>query len=308
MLVPTLLIAIALVAISLVASFVTLSGRKTAAARFAKRFGLEVPDGFEPTIRAGVEARRVGAPIGTGISVAIATVLILLTPNLSLLATWWCLFGAYLVGASLGSTAATLIAEQRRDRGAVRVARINAVSVGDYVSLLQTNLVRIFVALAVLAFAADGWLAISVSPRYLSVVSGVIAGLAVVTLGVYEVVSRQLVARGALAGTSAELAWDDGLRSYALTNLSGTVGLLPLYSLIAYDTLLINSAGIGSNPLFPVFTGFAPIAATVGILALVVLMTRVRTRQYFLRRLWPELASKVDDNLAGVYTSIVGGR
>jgi hypothetical protein len=304
----TILIAVALFLISLVASLIARSQRKTAAVRFARRFGLEVPEGLEPTIRAGVEARRIGAPVGVAIGVAVATVLLLVNPGLNLLATYWCLFGAYLVGASLGSTTAILIAEQRRDSGTVRMARMNAVSTRDYVSPVQTWFVWFFVALAVVVFGADCWLTVSVSPHFLSVVSGVIAGLAVLTLAAYEIIAHRLVRRGAIAGTPLELAWDDGLRSYALTNLSATVGLIPLYSLIAYDTLLFNSTGIYSSPFFGVFTAFAPIAATVGILTLITVTTQTRTRQYFLRRLWPELATKVDVNVAGTYTSIMGGR
>jgi hypothetical protein len=308
MVLATLLVAAALVIISVVASLIARSQRKTAAARFGQRFGLDVPEELERTILAGVEARRIGSPIGTAIGVTIATVLLLLNPGLNLLATWWCLFGAYLVGLTLGSTAAILIAEQRRDRGSVRVARPTAVTVNDYVSPLQTGFARFAVALAVLVFATDCWLALSVSPHYLSLVSGILAALGVATLVTYEIIAHRLVSRGALAGTPLELAWDDGLRSYALTNLSGTVGLIPLYSLLAYDTLLLNSAGIASNPFYTVFVGFLPIATTVAILTFILLTTRIHARQYFLRRLWPQLATKVDDNVAGTYTSVMGGR
>jgi hypothetical protein len=307
MFLATILIAAALFLISLSASLIVSRG-KTAVARFARLFGLEVPDGLRSTIRSGIMARRIGAPIGTAVGVGIATVLLLLNPGTSLLATWWCLFGGYLAGASLGGTTAILIAEQRRDRSIVRVARTSAVTVRDYVSPVQTVFMRTFVVIAVLVFAGDCWLARSVSPRYLSVVSGIIAGLAVVTLIIYEVVSRQLIARGASAGTSLELAWDDGLRSYALTNLSLTVGLISLYSLIAYDTLLVDPTGISSAPLFSVFTGLLPIAATVGIFGLIAFTSGTRPRQHFLRRLWPALAPAVDANVTGTYTSIMGGR
>lgn len=308
MVLATILLAAALILISIIASLIAMSQRKTAAARFGKRFGLEVPDGLEPTIRAGLEARRIGSPIGTVITVTIAAVLLLLNPGLNLLAVWWCLFCAYLVGVTLGSTIAILIAEQRRDRGVVRIARPNAVTVKDYVSPFQSAFARFAVIVAVLAFGWDCWLAASVSPHYLSVVSGIIAALGLATLVAYEIIARRLVAKGALAGTPLELAWDDGLRSYALTNLNGTTALVPLYSLIAYDTLLLNTTGLVSNPFFAVFTGLFPIVATVGIFTVVVVMTRFHTRQYFLRRLWPALAAKVDDNVAGTYSSIMGGR
>ena len=142
MFVATILLALALIVISVVASLIAWSQRKTAAARFGKRFGLDVPEGLEPSIRAGIEARRIGSPIGTAICVVIAAVLLLLNPGLNLLATWWCLFGAYLVGLTLGSTTAILIAEQRRDHGTVRVARPKAVSVNDYVSPFQSGFAR----------------------------------------------------------------------------------------------------------------------------------------------------------------------
>jgi hypothetical protein len=247
MFIATILLALALIAISVIASLIAGAQRRTAAPRFGKRFGLEVPDGLEPSIRDGIEARRIGSPIGTAICVVIAAVLLLLNPDLNLLAIWWCLFGAYLVGLTRGSTAAILFAEQRRDRGTVRVARSKAVSVNDYVSPFQTGFARFAVVLAVLVFAADCWLAASVSPNYLSLVSGILAALGIATLIAYEVIAHRLTSKGALAGT-------------------------------------------------------------VGVLTLVLLMTRIHSRQHVLRRLWPELAVKVDNNVAGTYTSVMGGR
>jgi hypothetical protein len=308
MVVATLLIAAALIVISVTASLIAISQRKTAAQRFSRRFGLDVPDGFEPTIRAGLEARRIGAPIGVVIGVVIATTLLLANPGLTLLATWWCLFGAYLLGATLGGTTAILLAERRRDASVVRVARTSALTVGDYVPPFQTVFSYICIGLAIVAFAGDVWLSIAVSPYFLSIVSGVVAAIGVVALICYLVISHRLVSRGAIAGTPLELAWDDALRSYALTNLSTVVCLIPLYSLVAYDALLVNPAGIDANPLFSVFTGLLPIAATFGIVAAVVVTTLTRSRQHFLRRLWPELAPKVDPNVSGTYTSVMGGR
>jgi hypothetical protein len=57
--------------------------------------------------------------------------------------------------------------------------------------------------------------------------------------------------------------------------------------------------------MFAVYTGLFPVATTVVIVALVAFMTRIRARQYFLRRLWPTLAVHVDDNVAGAYTSMM---
>ena len=308
MVLATVLIGVGLIVISVAASLIAMTQRKTAAARFARRFGLDVPEGFEPTIRAGLEARRTGSPIGVVIMVVIATVLLLLNPGLTLLATWWCLFGAYLLGATLGATTGILLAERRRDASVVRVARTTAVSVNDYVSPFQGVFSFVCVGISLLAFAADIWLSIAVSSHFLSIVSGIIAGLGVITLVVYQVVSHRLVSRGVIAGTRLELAWDDALRSYALTNLNSVVCLISLYSLVAYNTLLVNPAGITSNPLFTVFTGLLPIAATFGIIAVVALTSITHSRQHFLRRLWPELAAKVDSNVAGTYTSVMGGR
>jgi hypothetical protein len=127
----------------------------------------------------------------------------------------------------------------------------------------------------------------------------------------YEVISHRLVTKGALAGSTLELAWDDALRSYALSNLNMMVALVPLYSLIGYDTVWVNGPlshieRIISQPAFNVYGGLLPIGGAVLVLCLVALITRVRYRQYFLRRLWPSLATKVDDNVAGAYTSMMG--
>jgi hypothetical protein len=307
----TILIGIGLVLIMAITWLVGRSQQKTAVVRFSRRFGLDVPDGMEPAIRAGVMARHTGALVGTIITEAIAVVVLLLFPGFQLLSIWWCLFASYLVGAGVGSAVAILIAEQRREQGVVRVARTSAVTVDDYVPPMQAWFARICVVLGILAFAGDIWLAVGSSAAYLSLVSGVLVGLGIVMLVVYEVVSRRFVAKGALAGSTLELAWDDGLRSYALSNLNLMVALIPLYSLIGYDTLWVNGPNsriehLVNQPALGVYGGLLPIGGTVLVLCLVAIITQIRSRQYFLRRLWPALATKVDDNVAGTYTSMMG--
>jgi pimeloyl-ACP methyl ester carboxylesterase len=304
----TILIAVGLVLIMGITWLVGRAQQKNATARFSRKFGLDVPAGMEMSIRASVMARHYGALIGTAITETVAVVLLLSLTHFQLLASWWCLFAAYLVGAGVGSAIAILLAERTRERGLVRVARTSAVSVVDYVSPFQSAFARFCVIIAVVGFAGDWWLAVSESPEYLSIVSGILVGLAIVLLVSYEVVARRYVSKGALAGSTLELAWDDALRAYALSNLNLMVALVPLYSFIGYDTLLVAnpSAHVLSLPMFTVYTGLFPIAATVGILALVAVMTRNRSRQYFLRRLWPSLAVRVDDNVNGVYTSMMG--
>jgi hypothetical protein len=307
----TILIAIGLVLIMAIAWLVGRSQQKTAPARFSRRFGLEVPDGMEPAIRAGVMARHTGALVGTIITEFVAVIVLLIFPGFQLLSVWWVLFASYLVGAGVGSAAAILIAERRRELGTVRVARSSAVTVSDYVSPFQSWFARFCVLIAIVAFAGDIWLTVSDSAAYLSLVSGVLASLAIIMLVLYEIVSHRLVTTGALAGSTLELAWDDALRSYALSNMNIMVALVPFYSLVGYDTLLVNGpyshvAPIASQPIFGAYVGLVPIGATVLILCLVAIVTRIRSRQYFLRRLWPALATRVDDNVAGTYTSMMG--
>jgi hypothetical protein len=309
MILYTILIAIGLILIMAIAWLVGRSQQKNAVQRFSRKFGLELPEGMEPVIRVGVMARHTGALVGTIITEVVAVIVLLVFPGFQLLATWWALFAAYLVGAGIGSALAILLAERKREQGVVRVARSSAVVVKDYVSPYQSVLARFSVLVAILAFAGDVWLTISNSRDFLSIVSGVLVGLSLLTLVVYEFVSRRLVSKGALAGTTLELAWDDALRAYAVSNLCMMVALIALYSLIGYDTLLVqdnpNSHAYG-EPLFSVYTGLFPIAATVAILTLVTLSTRVRSRQHFLRRLWPAFATHVDNNVGGAYTSMMG--
>jgi hypothetical protein len=287
------LIAAGLILISMVSAAISQSRQKTTAARFSRRFGLEVPPGIDQALRLGLQARRIGGPIGTVAGVSIAMAFLLIFPGFPLLAAWWCLFGSYLLGAGLGATVATFIAEGRRESGVVRVARTTAVTVGDYVPPYQ-SVVRWFgVIVAGGAFAADCWLAATDSGGYLSIVSGVLLGLAVLTLLVYEVVVHRVIRRGALAGTPLELAWDDALRSYALVNFNGLVALIALYSVVAYNTLVASATPhMASEPAYGVFVGLLPIAASAAIFILVGLMTSVGSRQHFLRRLWPQLAEE----------------
>jgi hypothetical protein len=307
----TILLALGLILIMLITLVVGRAQQKNAIARFSRKFGLDVPDGMEPAIRTGVMARHIGAVLGTTIAEVIAVVLLLVFPGFQILAIWWCLFAAYLAGAGIGSATAILLSERRREQGVVRVARPSAVTVADYVPPLQTWFSRVCVLLGILAFAGDLWLTFGTSRAYLSLVSGLLVGLAIVMLVAYEIVSRRFVSKGVLAGSPLELAWDDGLRSYALSNMNMMVTLIALYSLIGYDTILVNGPyshveSIASAPLFGIYVGLFPIGATVLILCLVAIITRIRSRQHFLRRLWPALATRADDNVVGVYTSMMG--
>jgi hypothetical protein len=304
----TILIAVGLIAISFIGDVVSATWGKSAAARFSRRFGLEVPPGMEGAIRASVRARRIGAPIGTTVAVTIAAVLLLVVlPGFQLLAIWWCLFGSYLLGAGVGSTVGILVTERRRERGVVRVARTTTVKVSDYVSPLQTAFMWFCVAAAIVLFAGDLWLTATNSPEYLSIVSGLLVGLSVVALVVYQVLARRAVSRGALAGTPLELAWDDGLRSYALVNLSSMVALIALYSLVAYDTVaIIATPKVADQTIFGVYVGLLPISATVGIITLIVVITSIHTRQHFLRRLWPEFAPPADETPSTIPTELMG--
>ncbi|HEY5229569.1 MAG TPA: hypothetical protein VIJ11_01600 [Galbitalea sp.] len=311
MILYTILIAIGLILIMAIAWLVGRSQQKNAVQRFSRKFGLEVPEGMEPVIRAGVMARHTGALVGTIITEVIAVVVLLVFPGFQLLSIWWTLFASYLVGAGVGSAVAILFAERKREQGVIRVARMSTVTIDDYVPPLQSWFSRICVVLGILAFAGDIWLTVGSSAAYLSPVSGVLVGLAIVMLVVYEIVSRRSVSKGALAGSTLELAWDDGLRSYALSNLNIMVALIPLYSLIGYDTLWVNGPyshikNLVSQPALGVYGGLLPIGASVLVLCMVAIVTRIRARQYFLRRLWPSLATKVDDNVAGAYTSMMG--
>jgi len=290
MVVAIVLLAAGLVVVSVISAVIAGARRNTALARFSRRFGLEVPEGMDETIRSGVQAWRRGAPIGALVGVTVATVVLLAFPGFQLLAIWWCLFGSYLLGAGLGATLSVLITEGRRESGVVRIARTEALRVSDYVSPYQTWFGWLCVLLAVCAFAANLWLAAAYSRGYLSVVSGILVGLALVTVVLYQVVARRAVRKGALAGTPLELAWDDALRSYALVNLNGMVALIALYSLVTYDTLVITvPSRLTSDPLYGLYTGLLPIAATVAIVSFGVAMTSTSSRQYFLRRLWPKL-------------------
>jgi hypothetical protein len=304
---PIVLIALGLIAISFIGDVVSAHWGKSAATRFSRRFGLEVPPGMEGAIRASVRARRIGAPIGTTVAVTIAAVFLLVLPGFQLLAIWWCLFGSYLLGAGVGSTIGILVTERRRERGVVRVARTTTVKISDYVSPLQTAFMWFCVAAAIVLFAVDCWLATTDSPEYLSIVSGVLVGLSVVALVVYQVFARRAVSRGALAGTPLELAWDDALRSYALVNLSSMVALIALYSLVAYDTVaIIATPKVADQTIFGVYVGLLPISATVAILTLIAITTSIHTRQHFLRRLWPQFAPAVDESRSGLPTELMG--
>ena len=307
MILVTILMAIALLLVSAVESFVTYRQYKSgrAPARFARHYGLSLPDGFEATLRRNVNYQALCSFIGTAVCLAIATSLVLIAATQSWIATFWCVLGGYIVGASIGRVVGTLIAESHRERGIVRVGRLRAVRTADYIPSFRIWSARVVTVLAVAAFIVDCIIGAS-TPELFSIPSGVFAVLAVLTLVFFEFTSRRIVSRGALAGSPLELAWDDAFRSIALAQLVWTPLVLGLYSFVAYDTLAYSAKPLVGNPAIAFWVDILPLLC-VAILAVWIIATSYpRARQYYLRRLWPELAAA--DNSAPPASGVAEAR
>jgi hypothetical protein len=207
-------------------------------------------------------------------------------------------YGALVVGSALGVTLSAVLNETRRVRGLVRIARARAVSLVDYVPVAIGRLLWALVGLCI-ARIGLGFVFNAVYPSHFvgarqDVASYLISSVTIVTgqlitLAVFEVVSRALIRRGQFASTESELVWSDALRSHVFYTMvtaplivSG-VGIVQSFAILSFT----NTPG-GIQIIANVIFGIA-------FLALVIFGLRAagrRPRQQFLRRLWPDLAEE----------------
>jgi hypothetical protein len=183
----------------------------------------------------------------------------------------------------------SVVYESRRQRGDVRFARLRAVTLSDYRAPLERWLPRIVVVLALAAFAArviltPGTFGISAAFLYLY------AALTVVSLVICEVASRALVRRGQPAGSALELAWDDALRSRALTSIAVSPFYLGSYLNIA-AIALYPSSGSAAAALGVQIEALVVIAGSVLMLVSALRSYSAKGQQRYLRRLWPEFTA-----------------
>ena len=264
------------------------SWRTATARRFAKRVGLTLPDAFAPAMGSRL-ARRVRAGVlGALLGAAGGVALLTLQPTTDVNARIWLILGAYFVGLGIGVAIAALT-EHTAVVDGPRVARSDAVALDDYVAPFERNGARVVVVVSVLALIgmlllpAPGTGTVAPTPLKITLVA-----LGILSLLLFELGSRRIIARSRAAGSPLELAWDDALRAGAARDLVIAPICLGLWS-----TLLIASdAGQTVPAVQDMRLGIGLIVVALAIIVALIGSAQ-KPQRYFLRRLWPEMAGAV---------------
>ncbi len=254
----------------------------------ARAVGLEL----DPSIAARVERRltlraRLGA-VGALIGLAAGTALVLVG-DLGFNAGAWLVNGGFFIGLGIGVSASSLVALDRPSEPTVRVARSRDITLSDYLAPHELIPTRILVVVAA-ALAPAVWLV----PRDAVVLPALfpaaplVALLAVGAAVVLEVGGRAVIARPAPAQTAEQLAWEDALRATALRQM--------LTAPLTLAGVSIIWSGFGALTLLPPSVGQIVLGITMpvlmtGLIVVAVLSIVSRPQRYFLRHLWPDLAS-----------------
>jgi hypothetical protein len=278
------------------------------AARTAKRVGLRLP---ESPLRAQIErrVRHTRRWIGNcgaagliltlgGLLVATATESI--ADPLSSIA--WLALAGLVLGAAVGALLGVLTDQPRLDPAQPRVAHAQHTTLRDYLDPIELVGARIVTALAVATGVATA-LSFVVSPETSTAITGSQLALAALALPVVAALSllvlevggrRVILTRPRPAASPEALIWDDALRADDLrilataplmTGLYGFIlGLPSIYSLLPPQNLggefvLMLLVNVGMYVLF------------IGLLVVLAFAIARKPEQFYLRRLWPEVAA-----------------
>lgn len=297
--IPSLVMAVFLSVVATAVAAVAL--RPSALGRYAdgtaRNVGLALSEQMRPAVIDRVRRRILGACIGAAVGSFAGVGLSALVPKNELVEgapSIWLVLGGAFAGMGVGVMLTAVGRRGALGPDAPRIARLDSVSLVDYVHPLERNGSRILIGIAVLltlvalGFALTGGLneagaATIAAPALLTLT-------ALVCLLVFEVGGRRVVSRGRPASSAEELAWDDALRAQSLRDmLQG-----PLYSgsyLILVLSIALRDAMSGTETWWLGLAG-SVLSAIVGlgvILVFIALEAR-RPQQHFLRRLWPEVA------------------
>jgi hypothetical protein len=289
----TIAILLALLLVPFVGATWWQAGRRAWARYFSRSVGLAIPDGMErlliPRIVRSVRASSLGAAVGEGATIGAAV----LIPDQGR-PELWLILGGYLSGGGIGAAIAALMPPRTLGADERRFARSAEVTLRDYLSPWERIGGRVVVILAAVAFVlgpvADPFGLWTGLPTGQRVVYGVMAMLAILTLALFELGARRILERGQPAGSSAELAWDDALRAFALRSLVTAPLCVGLWTVILIGATLLDAAS-AAPPRTPLWWAaeVGVLLALVALVAVVIAAIASRPQRYYLRRLWPEV-------------------
>ena len=194
------------------------------------------------------------------------------------------IIGAIFAGVGVGTAIAALTGKKEVPSDRPRVARSGAASVADYIAPIERIgarvtvgiVIAVAVGIAVTRPAADGLL--------LPVAFFAVA--ATLTLVLFEIASRRIVAASQPAGSTAELVWDDAIRASVVRDLVTAPLALSVYGTIIGVFGLANS-NVGVAAAVTAYLGMGILVA--GLVVSLIVSAVSRPRRYFLDRLWPNL-------------------
>jgi hypothetical protein len=275
--------------------------RRKRGERFARRLGLALPD--DPTLRDEVlrrDRRRIvwgaiGACIGgiAAVSAVLAATAADMIPDPEMGVMWIGLAGVVL-GGSIAALCVVLGAPRSVDPTRPRVAHARRTELDDYLDPIELVGARVVAVLGAavtalaLAVPTSNWM---VGGQPLA--STVLAVGGLVTLVLLEVGGRRVVlARPRIAETPSALAWDDARRASELRILATAPIMMGSYAFMFASYAVISPA----LRLLPDLAAGILVNVTVYVLggalvAIAVIAIARRPEQFYLRRLWPELAA-----------------
>jgi hypothetical protein len=298
--VVTLAGAMSVTIVVVIVSLVVAVPRRGHAERLSRRLGLALPaDAAERAEIVSRDRGRIRWIAFGGCLGFIATIAVLLGAAAAGLvadpgagAPWIGLAGLVL-GAATAALGAVLGRRHPADPTRPRVAHARHTALGDYLDPIELVGARVVAILGALATAVallspgSSWLGGQPLPATVLAAGGLL-GLVLLEVGGRRVV----LARPRVADTSNALAWDDATRATELRTLATAPIMMGSYSLV-----FSGMAGLGSvvrllpdaAALIVVNLSFFVLVAAVVAVGVVALSRR--PEQFYLRRLWPEIAA-----------------
>ena len=270
--------------VGLAATFVPLYARWRAYQQ-SSYLRLDLPSRLEHAVSSRLIARERGAIIGALVvgGAAVAGFATGIVGGFEPGVTTLFVVGAVFAGVGLGTAVAALTGKKQVPSDQPRVARSGVATVGDYISPLERVGAWVVVAIAV---SVAVWTAfVDPGSGRLVVPTALFAVTAALTLVLFEVASRRIVEASQPAGSTAEMVWDDALRSSAIRDLVTAPLSLGVYGTVfGVFSLADRSAGAAA------VAGYLGVGFVIAGLAATLLATVVsRPRRYFITRLWPNL-------------------
>lgn len=287
--------AIGLVVLCFVLFFIATRERsiERAAGSLAKGVGQLPPEELRDPTRVRLRMRAVGGLVGSLVGATIALLVVAQLESQGSIVSYFPI-ASVIFGNVYGNAIGGLVGELRQPRSGVRVARLRAVELSDYLPLRLRIMPPICVALTVAVvvltatFLPVGGVSTYVRPE-LPAIRAAILGLAVESVAgllIWWVGASCIVRTRQPAESSSELSWLDALRADSLYLLAGGTFVGPLYCLTSLY-FAVDLVGNWERGVVPFEFGVICVGAALIGLAIVGFSRHPRRR--YITTLWPDL-------------------